>query len=161
MSNETSFLVSNVMTKKVISVHPDTPLIEAASLISKNGFSGVPVVDRENTLQGILTEYDLISKDSLIHLPTFQKILQDLPVFRKDRSEFQEDIQKVSELKVRDVMNSDPLMLDEDAPFEEAVHAFSEHHKVNPIPIVDKGKKVVGIISRFDLIKPLHELTKS
>ncbi|OHA43198.1 MAG: hypothetical protein A3G03_02165, partial [Candidatus Taylorbacteria bacterium RIFCSPLOWO2_12_FULL_44_15c] len=121
---------------------------------------GVPVVDEENKLVGILTEYDLIEKSSSIHLPTFQKILENLKVLKQDSSEFQKEVREVSALKVRDVMNNDPLTLEPEASFDEMVKAFREHHRVNPIPVIDKNKKVVGVVSRFDVLKPLQALNK-
>ncbi len=158
--DENKLFIRDVMNKKIISVHPETPLGEAARLLSKHNFSGMPVVDQNNILVGIITQYDLISKESLIHLPTFQKIMSDLPVLRRDRSEFDEEIKKISALQVKDVMNADPLTLDEDATFEATVKAFRDHHRVNPIPVINNNKKVVGVVSRFDLIKPLEALAK-
>ena len=148
------------MEKNVVSVGPDTPLSEAASIIAKGAFDGVPVVDDGNTLVGILTEYDLISKSSAIHLPTFQKILEDLTVFSKDKKEFQSDVADIANMKVRDVMNDDPLTLHHDATYEEVVTAFRDHHRVNPIPVIDKDKKVLGVVSRFDVLK-VFSLLKS
>ena len=75
--------VTDVMEKNVISVHPETPLIDAAKVLAEHKFDGVPVVDANNTLVGILTEYDLVSQGSAIHLPTFQMILQNIRVFKK------------------------------------------------------------------------------
>ena len=144
------------MTKDVISVHPETPLIEAAKIIAAHNFDGVPVVDEGSKLVGILTEYDLISKNSAVHLPTFQFIFQNLKVFGQDRSRFQKEVEEVANLRVKDVMNTDPLTLSEDATYEEAVAAFRDHHRVNPIPVIDKDRKVIGVVSRFDVLKPLH-----
>ena len=146
------------MEKNVVSVRPDTPLSEAAKILAEHGFDGVPVVDEQNTLQGILTEYDMISKGSVIHLPTFQKILESMPVFSKDKKEFQSDVREVANMKVRDVMNTDPLTLRQDATYEETVAAFRDHHRVNPIPVIDEYKKVIGVVSRFDVLKPLREV---
>lgn len=154
----TPLTVRDIMNTNVISVHPETPLVEAAQILAEHSFDGVPVVDGGGTLVGIVTEYDLISKGSAIHLPTFQMILQNLPVFRKDRSQFEEEVKKVSSLLVKDVMNDDPLTLHHDATFEEAVMAFRDHHRVNPIPVIDKDRKVIGVVSRFDVLKPLQEL---
>ncbi|MDO8600090.1 MAG: CBS domain-containing protein [bacterium] len=151
--------VQDIMTKEVISVHPDMPLLEAAKILSERNFDGVPVVDTDNKLVGILTEYDLISKESMIHLPTFQKILQNIKVFKKDQSEFQKEIQEISLLVVRDVMNTDPLTLGEQATFMEVLDAFRNHHRVNPIPVIDSDRRVVGVVSRFDILKPLHALS--
>lgn len=151
--------VQDIMTKEVISVHLDMPLLEAAKILSERNFDGVPVVDTDNKLVGILTEYDLISKESMIHLPTFQKILQNIKVFKKDQSEFQKEIQEISLLVVRDVMNTDPLTLGEQATFMEVLDAFRNHHRVNPIPVIDSDRRVVGVVSRFDILKPLHALS--
>ena len=150
--------VQDIMEKNVVSVRPDTSLADAARVIAEGGFDGVPVVDEQNTLCGILTEYDLVSKGSAIHLPTFQKILENMPVFSKDKKDFQTDIAKVANLKVREVMNDDPLTLYHDATYEETVTAFRDHHRVNPIPVIDKDRKVIGVVSRFDVLKPLRAL---
>lgn len=148
--------VKDVMTKEVVSVRPNTPLQEAAEVLARHGFDGVPVVDQDNKLIGILTEYDLISKGSAIHLPTFQKVIQNLGIYSKDKSQFNKDFEELASLKVKDVMNNDPLTLSEDATYEEAVSAFRDHHRVNPIPVIDKERRVVGVISRYDILKPLH-----
>ena len=150
---DTSPSVKDIMTREVVSVHPETSVFEAHDLIAKHNVDGVPVVDAENKLAGILTEYDLIVKGSSLHLPTFQKILAELPVYRKDRRQFQNEVKELQDLKVKDVMNSDPLTLRDDAPFEKVVAEFRDHHRVNPIPVIDKNKKVVGVVSRYDVLK--------
>lgn len=150
--------IKNIMTKNVVSVRPEMLLSEAAKIIADRGFDGVPVVDDEGKLVGILTEYDLISKGSAIHLPTFQFILQNLEVFKKDKEHFQKDVADIANLKVKDVMNTDPLTLPEETSFEEAVGAFCDHHRVNPIPIIDAERKVVGVLSRYDILKPLRDI---
>ena len=152
--------IQSIMTRKVVSVKPDTPLQEAAELLARHGFDGMPVVDEENKLVGILTEYDLISKGSAIHLPTFQKVIENLGIYHKDKSRFKKDFAELSSLQVKDVMNKEPLILSEDATYEEAVAAFRDHHRVNPIPIIDKDRGVVGVISRFDILKPPHLLSR-
>ncbi|OGF67236.1 hypothetical protein A3I27_04555 [Candidatus Giovannonibacteria bacterium RIFCSPLOWO2_02_FULL_43_11b] len=156
----TDIFVKDVMVKEVVSVQPDTPLLKAAQIIMEHNFDGVPVVDKENKLVGILTEYNLIEKSSSIHLPTFQKILENLKVLKQDSAEFQKEVKEVSALKVKDVMNNDPLTLAPEASFEEMIKTFREHHRVNPIPVIDKDKKVIGVVSRFDVLKPLQLLNK-
>src|SRR3989338_3807329 len=150
--------VRDIMTMSDLTVRPETPLFEAASVIAKHNFDGVPVIDDAGKLAGILTEYDLVSKGSMVHLPTLQVVLQNLTAFRKDRSQFQKEVQEVSNLKARDVMNSDPLTLPDTATFEDVEKAFREHHRVNPIPVIDGERRVVGVIIRFDILKPLHLL---
>lgn len=148
--------IKDIMVREVISVYPETPLTEATKILTMHHFDGLPVVDHENTLVGILTEYDLISKGSAIHLPTFQLILKNLQIFKKDRELFASQAQELLSLTVKDVMNNDPLTLSQDSSFEEAVITFRDHHRVNPIPIIDKNRKVIGVISRFDILRPLQ-----
>lgn len=153
--------VRDIMTREVISVRLETPLTEAAKILAAYDFDGIPVADDTGTLIGILTEYDLISKGSAVHIPTLQMLIKQLPVLSKDQSAFRDDVKALAALTVRDVMNDDPLTLPESATFEDAVMAFRDHHRVNPIPIVDQNRKVVGIITRFDILKPFRDLSAS
>ena len=68
-------------------------------------FNGFPVVDENNKLIGLITQYDLVSKQGAIHFPTLQKVLQSLPVFNKDRKEYSDDIQKVTNMTAKDIMS--------------------------------------------------------
>lgn len=145
--------ISDVMTKEVVVVAPDMPLLDAAKILAEHHFDGVPVVDKQNVLVGILTEYDLVSKGSLIHLPTMQKILQNLSVMQEDRLRFRKESEAITSLTVGDVMNSDPMTLAPDASISEVIMLFSDHHRVNPVPVIDADRKVVGIVSRYDLIR--------
>jgi CBS domain-containing protein len=143
---------ADIMTTKAVSVSPDMLITEANEIIYKNSFNGLPVVNGENMLLGIITEYDLIAKGSNIHLPTFQKIVSELKIDKQNKS-LGNDLDELKKLKVSDVMNIEPLTLTSEAPFEDIVRAFQEHHRVNPIIVIDENKSVVGIISRSDLLR--------
>lgn len=121
------------MTKEVISASPSTPLMEAGKIMARHKFNGLPIVDSENKLLGIVTEYDIISKSFL-------------PIDRRG---------DLNVITVREVMNHDPLVLEENASFDEVVTAFRDHHSVNPIPVVDKERHVKGVVSRLDILKGL------
>lgn len=83
------------------------------------------------------------------------KILNDIYSAKK---ESQPETKNISELTVWEVMNKEPLTLREDATFEDTIETFRAHHRVNPIPIVNDQNQVVGIISRFDILRPLNIL---
>lgn len=150
------------MTKSVISVYPEISLVEAAKVIVSHNFDGLPVIDHDNNLIGIITTYDLISKGSLLHLPTFQIILKNVDILKKDLSElkedlnFKEDLKTVASLTVKDIMNSEPLTVSPDTTLEKAIMIFRDHHRVNPIPVINDHNKVVGVLSRFDVLKPFN-----
>ncbi len=153
-------LVRDIMTKKVVSISPDTSLFEAAKIISEHNFDGMPVVDKENHIIGIVTEYDLIMRTSTANASFLQKILNEVYLKQTDKVKdaAEEGAREIASLKVSDIMNKEPLVLKEDASFEEVIATFIAHHRVNPIPIVDSENKVVGIISRFDILRPLNLL---
>lgn len=145
--------IKDIMTSKVLMVQPETFLSEAIDLLSKHGFNGLPVTDKSGKLVGILTEYDLTMRGSSIYLPTLLKLLKEFKVYKKDKSLIRDDLKKILVAKVKDVMNSEPLTLGQDATVEDLVKTFAEHHRVNPILIVDKENRLIGIVSRSDLIK--------
>jgi CBS domain-containing protein len=154
-SEAQSIKAKDIMTKEVVSVHPDTSLLEVAKALAEHNFDGVPVVDDNDILVGLATEYDLINKTSAVHLPTLQLILRNLPQFGKEEAHFQEEI---LDLKASDIMNKDPLTLDPETSYDDVIKIFKEHHRVNPVPVINKDKKVIGVISRFDILRPLHIL---
>lgn len=155
IKTDTKVFAKDIMTKEVISVHIDTPLLDVAKVLAEHNFDGVPVIDNDDKLIGLVTEYDLINKTSAVHLPTLQVILRNLPQFKKEEQHFQ---QEILSLKVSDIMNKDPLTISSDMPYDEIIKLFKEHHRVNPIPVVDKDKKIIGVISRFDVLRPFHVL---
>lgn len=144
--------IEDFMTKKVSSVSPSTPLGTAAQLLSSKRLSGLPVLDKDKKVVGIITEYDLVTKNQL-HLPTFMKLLNEFDLYKNDKSLIKDDLKKILSLTVADVMNKQPLTLRIDATLDEASKIFSEHHSVNPIPIVDNENRLVGVFSRYDLIR--------
>jgi CBS domain-containing protein len=150
-NNKTS--IKKLMTKNVITVSPDTPLTCAAEILIKKNFNGLPVVDSRGRLIGMLTEYDLMIRGSSIHLPTFLKLLDDFDIYRKDKKFLSDNVKKILAMKVRDAMEDKPLTLNASAAIDDALAIFSKYHEVNPLPIVDNNQKLVGIISRYDIVK--------
>ena len=118
-----------------------------------NNLKGVPVVDENQRVVGIFTEYDLIAKGSSIHLPVFLKLVLAFDVYRKEDTLIREDLEKLLSLQVKEIMNKEPLVLHPETAIDEAIKTFETHHTVDPIPIVDGAGKLVGIIRRTDIVK--------
>jgi CBS domain-containing protein len=149
--------IADVMTKKVISVRPDTQLSKVIMIMTKSEFNGIPVVGDKRELLGIVTQYDLVIKGSGLHLPTLIKALNDVNMIHAERMVLKDTLSEINKLKASDVMNNDPLSIRDDDSIENAVLQFAEHHKVNPLVVVDADKKVVGVLSRHDVIKIMAE----
>lgn len=146
-------LVKDIMTTKVISVLRETSISRAFDFMLKGEFSGLPVINsrEENKLVGIITEYDFISKRSSIHLPTFDKLFSDFYILDRHSPVYKE-LENVGLFKAKDIMNQEPITIREDAAVEDVVRLFTEHHRVNPIPVVTDGNILVGIVSRYDIV---------
>lgn len=153
--------IRDLMSVEVITVYPETPLQEAAKLLIAKQFAGVPVVDRDRRLIGILTEYDLLMKDTAIHVPTLQIVFGSLSLFDARNSSLPDAIDKMLRLTVQDAMNPEPLTLPDDAPLGLVVETFRAHHRVNPIPVIDRERHVVGIVSRSDIVRLFDRLPVS
>jgi CBS domain-containing protein len=153
--------IKTLMITETVSVNTETPLLEANDILLKHGFAGLPVVNEQNILLGMFTEFDLSTRGSLLHLPTLLKLFKEFSIYKKDRGLLWKDVSTMFAIKAGDVMNPKPIVLDQDASLEDAIKLFSERRRVDPLPIVDHEGKLVGIVSRYDLIRFLGGLASS
>lgn len=144
--------VKDIMTANPITVGPEDSVVYAARILFERNFNGLPVVNEQKEVVGILTEYDLISKGGDLHMSMLINVLGNLDTYKKDSSLVKDEIKRLMILKVKDIMNTNPLTVEESAPIQTLAELFASHHKVNPIPVV-QNKKIVGVVSRYDLVK--------
>jgi CBS domain-containing protein len=144
--------VSQIMTKEVISVQPKDKLIQVAELLHQKGFNGVPVVENGKVL-GIITEADLLSRgpDSF-HIPSLIKFFQEFKLEKYVARKSNSDFESIFKANAESVMNPDYTSVNPDTEISELIKVLQEKH-VNPIPVVDLEKNLVGIISLSDIIK--------
>ncbi|WP_083585947.1 CBS domain-containing protein [Chelatococcus daeguensis] len=141
--------VGDIMTMGAATVHPDTSVLEAAQLMLHHGISGVPVVDKEGRLVGMVTERDLLRRAETgteHRRPRWLSFLMD-PAARA------EDYVRSHGRKVSDVMTQDPQSVAPDAPLTDAVDLM-ERRGFKRLPVVRDGK-VVGIVSRANFLRVL------
>ncbi|MEQ8200467.1 MAG: CBS domain-containing protein [Syntrophomonadaceae bacterium] len=147
-------LVKNVMTKDVLTVRPDEKVEKVARLLLDNQISGVPVVDEDHHVVGIITEKDLMIKASELKIP-FYLTLFDSIIFLENPIRFNNDLKKYTATYVREAMTSKVVTVPEDCPVSEVV-ALMQKKKINRIPIVRHGK-LIGIVTRNDILKAIVE----
>ncbi len=146
--------VKDLMTPKVITVGPNQTLEQVAELLYQYHFTGVPVADDTGKLIGIIAERDFIASDSKLYLPTYIKLLTDLDFVQNDEKKLAPQAKKIINARAKDIMNPNVVTADPDMDIETLAELFAEK-RVNPVPVVDPKGKIVGIISRSDLIKLL------
>src|SRR5579864_4001856 len=138
--------VADVMRRSIASIGPNAPLIDAARLLLETNQRALPVVD-DGRLVGIISEGNFLHRVELgIDMPVKKTWLQTL--FGSSTSQAYRD--RVSALRVAQVMSGNPVCVEEDASLDEVV-ALMDQHDVSQLPVICGGI-VVGMISRTELL---------
>src|SRR3989338_4357245 len=125
MSSEHDIVrVKDIMTKKVITFSPDDSLERATQLFEEHKFDGFPVINEEGNLIGIVTAYDMVSQSYATHLPSLLHIIEDANKDKTDRNILRNHFDKVRTVKIRDMMNLDPLVIAPDVRVEDLAKEF-------------------------------------
>ncbi|HLB25399.1 MAG TPA: CBS domain-containing protein [Nitrospirota bacterium] len=144
----------DIMTKDVISVHPQTTVEELARILMDKHISGAPVVDDTGTLIGIVTEHDLIAKEKRLHIPTVVRIL-DAFIYLESSKKFEQDMRKMVATKVGDICTTEVVTVDEDATITEIATIMSEK-EVHLIPVMGGGR-MVGVVGKEDIVRAMTQ----
>ena len=144
--------IDDIMTENVITVHEDTPLSEAALLITQHSFNGLPVVDQNGKLVGLFSERNMISDSSYVHLKTLLKLFSELEFYKKDNSPIKNELKEIMKLKVKDIMSTAPTVIHPTDSIEHAVSLFANPAN-NPLPVVDQNQILRGVVSMSDLTR--------
>ena len=145
----------DIMQTSVITVGPDTMIQDIAKILSENNISGVPVVD-DDKIVGIVSEGDLLHKEANPRIPTIYPISAfGSFTYLGDYKKYEEDIKKLSAMKASEIMTTEVISESEDTDINKIASIMIDK-KINRIPITRDGK-LVGIVSRADLIKILGQ----
>jgi CBS domain-containing protein len=141
--------VEDIMTREVSSVTPDTSIQAAAKLMADRHVSGLPVIEADGRLVGIITDNDLILRQKRRETMTWWRSLVSAPA-RLAREYRKAAGTTVSEVMTRSVLSISPV-------YEIQTAASILHNRgIRRLPVVRDGR-VVGIISRGDLVKALAD----
>lgn len=125
------YLVKNIMTTNVVAVSPEATIDEAVSLLLDHKVSGLPVVDEQQRLLGVISEIDIID---LVYETSIELS------------------------KVRDHMTKDVRTLDCEASLDDAANIFCTK-AIRRIPVTQHGR-LIGVVSRRDLIRFVRDIRK-
>lgn len=139
----------DVMTRNVVSTRPNASVAEMVQLMLDNRISGLPVIDDHGDLVGIVTEGDCLRR---AETGTERKRPRWLE-FLIGPGRLADEYIHTHSRKVAEVMTQSPVTATEETPLEEVVHLM-ETHRIKRLPIL-RGRKVVGIVSRANLLHAL------
>jgi CBS-domain-containing membrane protein len=144
----------DIMTKKVITVSPQTTVLDLARLLAQHKINGVPVVDEGGRLVGMATQSDLIDRAKKFELPHVVTIL-DAHFYLERPSTFKKNLEKLLGNLVSDVMTSPPVTISADLPVDE-IATIMARRKVHTLPVM-AGETILGIIGKIDIIGALAQ----
>ncbi len=143
-----------IMNKEIIKVSREENVKVLVDLLLEKKISGVPVVDEENRVVGIVSESDLIYPEKSLHIPAFVRILDGI-IFLESLKDFEKELKKMVAYKVEDVMVKDVITVKEDTDTEEIVNILLKK-RINRVPVVDEDNKLIGMITRSDILKNIY-----
>jgi len=135
-----------VMTKDVAFVVRETPLKEVARIMASRGISGVPVLESDSTVAGVISEKDfLAAMGAGVATRVMEVVAQCLGgkacLAAPSRAKSAEDI-----------MNKPAVTVGRDTPVMEVADILIKN-RINRVPVVDSEGRMVGIISRADVVR--------
>ncbi|NEQ35084.1 MAG: CBS domain-containing protein [Okeania sp. SIO3I5] len=149
----TNKIVSDVMSYNPISVKPEMPLKEAIKILAEQRISGLPVVNENGKLVGIVSETDLMWQESGATPPPYIMLL-DSVIFLENPARYEKEIHKALGETVKDVMTKNPLTTTPDQLLSTAAKLMHERN-IHRLPVLDENDKVIGILTRGDIIRAM------
>lgn len=144
--------VKDIMTRELITVSPDTEIVQATKLLLENRINGIPVTDETGKLVGILCQSDLIAQQKKLPIPSFFTFLDGL-ITLTSMKQIEKQVQKIAAITVAQAMTPNPVTVQPDTDIEK-VAALMVDKNFHTIPVVDKGE-LVGIVGKEDVLKTL------
>jgi CBS domain-containing protein len=144
--------VKDLMTTQVVTVGPATPFKEIVGQLAEHRVSAMPVVDDTGLVLGVVSEADLLLKEE------FPDPDQDIPLFWTKRRRLERE--KAAGSTARDLMSVALVSIAPDATVAEAARRM-HRAQVKRLPVVGEGGRLVGIVSRSDLLKVFNRADRA
>jgi len=148
----------DIMTPDPVTATPDMELIQAADLLLRNHFNGLPVVSAEGAIVGILFQSDLVSQQKKVHLPSIFTIFDGfIPLGSFEN--FEKELKRIAATTVGEAMTEKPVTVSPDTPVD-VIATLMVERNIHTLPVVD-GPRVVGIIGKEDILKHMVKQSTS
>ena len=145
--------VADIMTRNVVSIQGSTTVREMATIFETMHFGTLPIVDDAGNLTGIVTASDLVEQDRPLHMPTVISLF-DWIIPLEGESSLQRDLNKITAQTAAELASHDVVTVTAADSVSTAAEVMSSR-KLHALPVVE-GKKLVGMVSRIDIIRSMN-----
>ncbi len=145
-------LVKDVMTRDVISISKYEPVMKVADILNEKNISGLPVVDNDSRVIGIITQADILSMIGVSREHTFKDLLKHMLGETLPERRIGDH--------VGDIMTSPALTIKPDANIAEAVRIMTEK-RIRRLTVANENNVLIGIITRADILKAVISKIRS
>lgn len=142
--------VADIMTTDVVTVTKSTTVRELAQIFESRHFGSLPIVDDNGCLTGIVTASDLIEQGRSLHIPTVISLFDWVIPLEGERS-LERDLQKMTAQTAGEICSTDVVTISASDLVSTAADTMS-NRKLHALPVVE-GNKLVGMVSRIDIIR--------
>lgn len=140
----------DIMVTEVMTATEDQTVDQIIQMLMDNNVSGLPVVDEEMHVVGIVTEGDLIYRSKKLEIPRYFTIL-DSYIFFDNTKKMEEQIHKMVGYRVKEIMTKDVITVDVEDTVEDIATVMTRKN-INRVPVTKKDQ-LVGIVTRRDIIR--------
>ena len=142
----------DIMSTEVLTVKPETSVIELAKILTAHNINGAPVIDDDGKLIGVVTENDLVFQKKKVHIPTVISILDSF-IYLESQEKMKKEMEKISGLTVEKIYSRDVTTVAPETSIEEIATIMAEQH-IHTIPVME-DTNIVGVIGKKDIIRTL------
>lgn len=143
--------VAEIMTTDVITVSPETSLQSAIQILAERDISGLPVIDNQGNLVGVISETDLTWQATGVDTPPYIMLL-DSVIYLQNPTKHNQEIHKALGQTVGEAMSNQPITVGQNQLVREAARIMHDK-KVRRLPVIDEESNLVGMITQGDVIK--------
>ena len=144
--------VKDIMKTDIISVSPATEITHATKLLLENHINGLPVIDENEKLVGIICQSDVIAQQKKLPIPSFFSFLDGF-ISLSSMKNLEKEVKKISAVTVSQAMTANPVTVGPDTLIE-VVAALMVDSNFHTIPVVEGGK-LVGIVGKEDVLRTI------
>lgn len=140
----------DIMTLDPITISPGASVGEAVKILLEKHFNGLPVVDENGALIGVICQSDLVAQQKQLDMPSLFTLFDGfIPMSSLKKTE--DDLKKITALTVEQAMTGKPVFVSPDASLEELA-TLMVRAKYYSLPVVENGR-VIGIVGKEDILR--------